>query len=130
MNDFIWHALPALWPSFAAVLLLALALAARRPSTHSVRLGALAVWAASIGAYELGIGQESSVSLLAAPASYVAVWLLVTAIPIVAVVSTFTLLRERSVPARAGLAALVGLVAVLPMPALMLATSCFSGKCL
>lgn len=130
MSDFMWRALPALWPSIAAVLLLAIAFAARQPSAHFVRLGALAVWAASVGAYELGIGQESSVPLLSAPAGYVAAWLFVTAIPIVAVVLTFTGQPDRSTRARAALAAVVGLVAVFPMPALMLAISCFSGKCL
>lgn len=130
MSDFMLRALPALWPSIAAVVLLTLTLAARQPSTHFVRLGALAAWAASIAAYELGIGQESSVPLLSAPAGYVAAWLLVTAIPIVAVVLTFTGQPDRSTRVRAALAAVVGLVAVLPMPALMLAISCFAGKCL
>jgi len=130
MLQFTWQALPALWPGAAAVILLTVVLAVRPSSARFTWLSALAAWAASIGVYELGVGQESSVPFHAAPGYYVTAWLFATAVPILAVALTFRLLRGRSVVARAGLSAVIGLVAVLPMPALMLAISCLAGVCL
>ena len=117
----LWLDLGILWPSIAAVVLLAVILGLRQLPARVAWIVALAIWIATVAAYELRIGQDSSEPLFSAASHIIAGWLLVTAAPIVAVMATFTLQRDRDAVARAAVAGLVGLVAVLPIPMIMMA---------